>query len=305
MNIHHLRLRIFLSAGLLILLITLYSTMAIFLANGVTKTDRVSFDHIPEEYDLPFTDVEFRTRGGGVILKGWYILASNDAPTIIFVHGLGGNRAGDEALDLASRLRIQGFNSLLFDLRAHGTSGDGKVSGGYFEQNDVLGAFDYLKNNGTAPKDIGVIGFSMGAAAAILAISKEREIRALVADTAYASVSDLIVQEVGRKTSLPNWIVPIFVPGTKVAARLLYQIKLEELSPETAVNDIDYPILVVHGKEDTRIPVGHGVRVHEAAYPGSDLWLTPGVDHMDSFLTYPEEYTSRVTRYFNERLGRE
>ena len=209
-----------------ILLAVFYGAVSVFLANGVTKADRKAFAHTPSEYSLPFQDVAFTTRGSATTLKGWYSPNPEAASTIIFVHGLGSNRAGDEAVDLASRLWSEGFSTLLFDLRGHGTSDNGKVSGGYFEQNDLLGAYDFLVARGVHPEHIGVIGFSMGAATSVLGVSQDPGIRALVADSPFANASDLIAQEVSRKTPVPKWLVPLFIPGTVLAADMLHDIKL-------------------------------------------------------------------------------
>jgi len=124
-----------------------------------------------------------------------------------------------------------------------------------------------------------------------------------VSDTTYAGVSDLVTQEVSRTTPLPGWIVPLFNPGTTLAADLLYKIKIEEMTPEIAVTDISYPILLIHGMSDTRIPLQHSIRVHKAAHPSSTLWQVPDVEHVDAFKTHPDEYTRRVTSYFEAHLG--
>ena len=290
-------------AGTLVFLVFLYGGVSVFLANGVTKVDRESFDHIPAEYNLDFENVEFSTRGEAITLSGWHISASGNVPTIIFVHGLGSTRAGDEAVGLASRLWAEGFNILLFDLRGHGTSDDGNVSGGYFEQNDLLGAYDFLISQGVSSGSIGVIGFSMGAAASVLGVAQEPGIRALVIDSSFANASDLITQEVARRTPMPKWLVPLFGPGTKLAADVIHDIKLGEIDPESAASGITYPILVIHGMEDERIPMEQGLRVHSASHGGSDIWQVPNTDHVDSFLNYPDEYTKRVVTYFHSRLG--
>ena len=54
--------------------------------------------------------------------------------------------------------------------------------------------------------------------------------------------------------------------------------------------------------EDTRIPFNHSARVHAKAHPDSDIWIVPNVDHIDSFLTYPDEYTDRLIGYFRNQL---
>jgi fermentation-respiration switch protein FrsA (DUF1100 family) len=298
-RIHHWRIPL---AAAFVVLALLYGGVSVFLANGVTKADREPFDETPTEYGLSFQEVEFSTRDEAITLKGWHIPTTEDAPTIIFVHGLGSTRAGDNAVGLAARLWTAGFNTLLFDLRGHGTSGDGKVSGGYFEQYDLKGAYDFLIGRGVPSERIGVIGFSMGAATSVLGVSGEPGIRALVVDSPFANASDLIAQEVARKTPVPKWLVPLFGPGTKFAANAIHGIKLGELDPESAVAGIDYPILLIHGLGDTRIPVEQGIRVHAASHQSSSLWLVPDTDHVDAFLNFPDEYAERVVAYFRERL---
>ena len=63
---------------------------------------------------------------------------------------------------------------------------------------------------------------------------------------------------------------------------------------EVTVESIGFPTLVIHGDADTRIPTDHGLRVYEAAYPASEMWVVPGVDHLDAFKTYPEDYVDWV-----------
>jgi fermentation-respiration switch protein FrsA (DUF1100 family) len=142
----------------------------------------------------------------------------------------------------------------------------------------------------------------MGAATALLSVVQEPEIQALVADSPYADVSDLIAQETVRKTPFPGWLVPAFIPTAKLMADKLYGIDVSTLVPEQTVTEISYPILVIHGTEDTRIPFDHGVRVHEASNPESKIWLVPEVGHVDAFLTHPDEYVERVDDYFKARL---
>ncbi len=302
---------------LLVLLITLYGYISFMITSGLTNWDRKQQEDEPGNYGLQYKEVEFTSRGDAITLDGWYLPGENGKPTIIFVHGIGSMRSGDNATEIASHLVDQGFNVLLFDLRAHGSSGGDYVSAGYFEQKDVLGAIDFLLKRGVTTDDIGVIGFSMGAGTSILALVEEPGIRALVVDSPYARASDLLSGETTRKTGIPEWLSPIFIPAAKIMAGLFYGIDIGSLVPEEAVRQLTYPIFVIHGKEDTRIPYTHGERVYDAAYQertivqdgtlityqGSTIWLIPGVGHVDAFLDYPEEYVLRVTEYFMGQLG--
>ena len=284
-----------------VFIVAAYGLVSFLIAQGVTKADRDPQEDHPSNYGLEFEDVEFLSRRGDFNLSGWY-LPAGPGPNLIFVHGIGGVRSGDNAVDLAARMVGQGYNVLMFDLRGHGSSEGDKVSGGYFERWDVWGAVDYLKERGVDPVSIGLMGFSMGAATSILAAAGEPKITAVAVDSPYANASDLISQESARKTPFPEWLIPVFIPTAKLMANGFYGIDLGELVPERAVAGLTYPIAVIHGTADERIPWEHGQRVADAAPEGSTLWLVPDVDHVDAFLTHPDEYARRVTEYFDSRL---
>jgi len=293
------------AAGGLVAIVILYGLVSFLIAQGVTKADRDPQEDHPSNYGLVFEDVEFPSQRGDVMLSGWYLPGEDSSPHLIFVHGLSSDRSGDNAVELAARLVERGYNVLLFDLRGHGSSGGDKVSGGYFERWDVLGAFDFLVRQGADPGRtgrIGLIGFSMGAATSIMAAAEEPRITAVVADSPYADASDLIAREAARTTPFPLWLMPIFIPTTKLMAKGIYGIDIGELVPEQAVAGLGYPVLIIHGTEDQRVPLDQGQRVFQAAVEGSFLWRVPGVDHVDAFLTFPDEYVGRVTEYFGSRF---
>ncbi len=288
-----------------------YAYISFAMASGVTTPDKTPLDGHPREYGLPYEDVAFSPRGGesgGIVLRGWIIGhggASRPADdlTVILVHGLNSNRTGDGALDLASSLFDLGFTVLLFDMRGHGESDGDRLSAGYFERWDVLGAFDFLVRRGVPPGRIGVLGWSMGAAAALLAVAGEPAIRAVVADSSFAHVQDMIAQETARSTVFPRWAVPAFIPGMKAVSKVLYGIEVGAVAPEKAAATLAYPILVIHGDADGRIPVGQSVRIHASGPAGSELWLVPGSDHAEAFLDASDEYVERVDAYFRNRLA--
>ena len=291
--------------AVVVLMIVAYAGVSYFIASGVTGAEREELEDHPKDYGLEYEDVEFLSRKGDVTLEGWYLPSPCCGPSLIFVHGISGNRSSREATEMAAHLVEMCFNVLLFDLRAHGSSGGDRITGGIDEAEDVLGAYDYMRSRGADPHQVGLLGRSMGAGAATLAAAAEPGIRALVLDGTYAEVHELIAFEIGRKTPVPEWVAPVFIPGASLLANTLYGIDLSRLAPERAVRSIDVPILVIHGEADTRIPTEHGVRVHEAAHPGSEIWIAPGADHVDAFNSYPGEYVDRVASYFFTRLSPE
>jgi dipeptidyl aminopeptidase/acylaminoacyl peptidase len=289
--------------AVLALMAVAYIFISYIIASGVTVAERHQQDDNPSKYGVAYEEVRFRSRDDTVTLEGWYIPARSGAPTIIYVHGLNSQRTANGAVDLAAKLYYKGYGALLFDLRGQGLSEAARVSAGYFEQEDVLGAMDYLMSRGVAAERVGVLGFSMGAATALLAASQEPRIKAVVADSPFANASDRLSDETARRTTIPEYMAPVFLPLAKVFAKGLYDIRIGDVNPERAVRRLGYPILVIHGDADTRIPIEQGRRVHRAAPAGSEFWLAPGVDHVDAFTTYPDEYVRRVEAYFGERLG--
>ena len=105
-----------------------------------------------------------------------------------------------------------------------------------------------------------------------------------------------------RKTVFPEWLTPIFVPAAVLMADWFYGIDVGLLEPEVAVANLSYPILVIHGTVDSRIPCSHGQRVQQNAPGGSILWLVKDVDHVDAFSIYPEEYVEQVKGYLERRF---
>ena len=290
----------------LLLLVGFYGYVSYSMASGVTKLDRSPLEGHPTEYGLPYENVAFSPRGDewdDIVLRGWLIENERDELTVMLVHGLNSNRTGDNALDLAERLFDRGFNVLLFDIRGHGESDGERLSAGYFEKWDILGAYDFLVQRGASPRGVGLLGWSLGGATALLAAAEEPAIKAVVADSSFADVHDLIAQETARATVFPQWIVPVFIPGMKVMSRVLYGIDVGAVVPEKAAGTLGYPILVIHGGADSRIPAEQSVRIHDSASAGSELWLVHGSEHADAVVDEPDEYVERVEAYFNSRLA--
>ena len=289
--------------GVLAAIIVVYILVSLFVTQSLTRAERNPQVAHPRDYGLPVVEVEFAPRGETLALSGWYLPAQVDGPHLIFLHGLNNVRSGDNAVELAARLVERGYNVLLFDLRGHGLSQDGRLSGGYYERRDVWGAYDYLmEGHGAVAGEVGLVGFSMGAATAVLSAAGEPGIGAVVADSPYAVASELLAQETARSTPFPAWLTPVFIPAADLLADWLYGIDIATLAPERAVSRLEYPVLVIHGDADTRIPVGHGARVAEAGAAGTGLWRVPGVEHVEAFGASPDEYLERVAGYLAARL---
>ena len=142
-----------------------------------------AIDQTPAEFGLAYEDVRFRA-DDGVALDGWWIPAEPDEGTILLLHGYAKTRL--EVLPHAEYLHEAGYNVLLFDWRAHGRSEGAFTSLGYHERRDLRGAVDEALRRSDAP--LGALGYSMGAATAILGGADDLRIAAVVVDSPFATI---------------------------------------------------------------------------------------------------------------------
>lgn len=287
-----------------LVLIMLFGGASWYIASQAVKAERKPLEDTVARLQIPFEEVTFPARDKTVMLKGWYLLTSDRDSVIILVHGVDSNRASRDTglVDLAGGLYREGFSVLLFDLRGHGESGEGRLSGGLFEQEDVLGAYDWLLSRGFQPGRIGLWGISLGAAVSLLAAAREPGIAGVVADSAFADIRDMIASEIPKRTSMPSWVARALIPGVVLAARLFYGIDLNLIVPQAVVDDLDYPAYLIHCEGDQRIPPEHSRRLQEAS-PASVLWIPSCGEHARAFKTFPQEYLRRVSDYFQQRLS--
>ncbi len=289
----------------LLALSVLYLLVSYLMASGMTRVGEAEFQDSPSDYGVEFESVRFRSRRGDVTLDGWHMPRQEGMPAIIFGHGISVGRTGDGMTELAAMLNRRGFGVFMFDFRAHGMSEGDRVSSGWHERMDVLGAYDYLLSVGVKAADIGLHGVSMGAGAVCLAAAEEPAIHALSLDTPYARASELILRETSFRTRLPGWFVAVFVPCAIFLASKLFDISVKGMAPERAVSELDYPIMMIHGTEDSRIPPEQSRRVFNASAEGSRLWVVEDVGHAESFVENKTEYADRVAEYFLSRLHTE
>ncbi len=189
----------------------------------------------PGRYGLQYERVAFQT-ADDLTLRGWFIPAASPEKsfrepgavgcraTILVGHGY----PFDKANILSHVLFLHGrFNLLLIDFRYFGESEGVYTTAGLLEIRDVEAALAYLKQRADVdPQRIGAMGFSMSAAAFILA--RHPDIRAIVADSPYAALEDLVGRQFFFLPGPTKW--PL-VALTKLYVRLLLGVDVESAAP--------------------------------------------------------------------------
>jgi uncharacterized protein len=247
-------------------------------------------------------EVIFPSAQDNMRISGWFFPADKagaPGPAVVLCHGVWTGRR--ECLPLALRFRGAGYNVLCFDFRAHGMSDGRFTSLGHHEANDVIGAVHYLKQRPEVdPARIGVIGFSMGAAATIQAAARCQAIAAVVADSAYASFVDAARYSFRVVTRVPHF------PMASLAmlwAKWLVNVDASQLRPVDVIAGISpRPIMLTHGVLDEIVPVRHAHTLFKAAEEPKELWVVPGAHHVGARDEDPDAYYERVEGFMRRSL---
>lgn len=237
-----------------------------------------------------FQEIQFTTLDG-LTLRGWHLPGRGNA-SVILVHGFARDRS--ELLLEAQWLTERGFGALLFDMRAQGASEGAHIGLGYSEGLDVQAAVDFVR--ATSPDEvIGVMGYSMGAVAAIQAAASDSRIRAVLAVSPYVDLRQLVNHQLGSARALTALVIwwGEKMTGTRVA----------DFDPLSAVAALaPRPILIVEAGDDVVLPPNCGRQLYEAASVPKQLWSVPGVPHVGFAQTTPDAYRQRVLDFFQDAL---
>lgn len=234
-----------------VLFILILSLLGFYLA---IRPFRIISTITPKFFNLDYENVTFRT-DDSVTLRGWFIPNNNPhAKTIILLHGY----PADKGNVLAAMLFLhKQYNLFLFDFRYFGNS-DGYYSTiGKTEVLDLLAAIKFLRSKNI--DEVGIWGFSMGGAVAIMTAPHAPEIKAIVAESSYANL-DLMMNDYYRIPLLRyplGWL-------TRFWARIFLGYDIKTISPATAAKDLLIPILIIHSKQDDVIPFKHALMLQKA-----------------------------------------
>jgi dipeptidyl aminopeptidase/acylaminoacyl peptidase len=255
------------------------------------------------EYHInKWQEVYFPSRENNIKISGWFFNYFPDRPIVIVVHGLFPNgKCKPESNLVASLLLKNNINVLTIDLRNYGNSSSvSKYENlGLSEYLDVLGAFDFLNQNGFKKYEIGLLGISLGGTSTIFAAKNEPSIKAIWLDSSLAEFKLILKDEVARY-GLPH----DFGPAVSFAGKILTGIDPIKLSPAFSLTK-NQNYFFTHGDKDKRVLPHHfsffQKHVKEKNINGS-FWLVKNSYHVDAMFKYPDEYGDRMRIFFEKNL---
>ncbi len=207
-------------------------------------------------------------------VSGWYIPHAEATATVLVCPGYRGRRS--DVLGMSGQLWKAGYNVLAFEYYGHGTVVGERVTLGYREMNDFLGAVEYAKQRAPQTR-LGAVGYSMGASIAIMATARTPEIQALVADSGFATHRSAVAYSVRRTIHLPfalfDWL-------TDFLLWLRAGYHFNQVEPLRDIGRIaPRPVLIIHGLKDSLVDPEDAKLLYAAAKEPKELWIDPNADH--------------------------
>lgn len=246
--------------------------------------------------DLAGSAVEFPSASGARV-HGWLIPGKKGGGAIVLMHGVRANR-----LSMLARARFLShadYSVLLFDFQAHGESSGEHITFGHLESMDAQAAVSFLRS--TAPGEkIGLIGISMGGAAALLA-SPPLDVNAMVLEMVYPTINQAISNRLTmRLGGWASYLVPLL--SWQLKPRL--GIDAEDLRPIDHVGKISSRKLFIVGSEDKYTTIEESRLMFAAASEPKDSWVV-NAEHVDLYPIAQKEYEQRVLGFFGKSLRAE
>lgn len=219
------------------------------------------------------------------------------------------------------------YNTLTFDFRAHGENIEGQCcTFGRDEAYDVIGAVKFIKSQpDLKDKPVIAYGFSMGAAASIIAQSMDNSLfTAAIWDCPFDSTENIIGRGIenlkitmfGHDFAIPcrsflhkyaynPYVQSLLKVALKAVAKMdATQVNtcIAPVNPAQAIKHVAIPCLIIGCRNDEKAPIEAVRSVYDGAAGYKRLWVTNGRRHFDSFFYNPEKYVYKVKQFIEKVL---
>jgi len=244
-------------------------SLALYIIGGVLVSPKVSVIGDPP-INLPIEVVRI-PKVDDTFVSGWFIQGAADRAGILLLHGVRADRR-----EMIARAEFLFFR----------------------ESVDVHYSLDYLRRRVDGRK-IGVIGSSMGGAAALLG-DRPIDVDAVILEGVFGTLEQAIENRIRiRLGDLAALLAPLL--SMQLEPRL--GISLKSVSPADAVSNLRSPVLIVSGTEDKHALPAEAQAIYDAANEPKNIWFIKGAAHQDLHRYNQKSYEKRVLQFFSKYLN--
>ena len=216
----------------------------------IPSVERIS----PADVGLANVDEVVLATESKVELTSWFARPANNRPTVLFFHGNAG-AVGNRAYRFRDMM-VQGYGVFVLGYPGYGGNA-GEPSEANFNEAAQI-AYDYLRQSGIESSDIVIYGESIGSGVAVQLAAKVPA-RGLILEAPMSSAVDVAHEH-----------YPYLLAG------LLLRDSYRSVD---YIENIDMPLLVIHGDKDAIIPLQLGKALVDHAREPKTLVVLEGAGH--------------------------
>jgi uncharacterized protein len=243
--------------------------------------------------DIAATPVTLQSDSGSAI-KGWHTKGESGKGVLVLLHGIRANRLA--MLERTRWLDSIGYSTISIDFQAHGESPGERITVGHLEQHDVRAAVAFAHHE-HPDEPVGVLGMSLGGAAALLA--SPLDIDALVLESVYTDIEGAVHNRVAARLG-PLAPLPSALLLMQLGPRL--GISPAQLRPIGHIAKTGCPTFILSGTDDVHTTQADTEALYAHAAEPKTLWLVEGAAHVDLLNYTPEEYRRRVEAFLEKHF---
>lgn len=186
-----------------------------------------------------------------------------------------------------------GYNVVMPELHGCGESEGDAIQMGWKDRFDAL---HWLK---TFQTDTMVVhGVSMGAATTMMLSGESmpagiKDLR-FVEDCGYTNVWDEFADQLQEQFGLPPF--PLMY-ATSLLCQLRYGWNFNEASALGQVRECRYPMLFIHGNNDSFVPTSMVYPLYEAKADPKELWIAEDAEHALSYHEHKADYIAKIKAF--------
>jgi fermentation-respiration switch protein FrsA (DUF1100 family) len=223
-----------------------------------------------EEVWLPIDEV--------VTVFGWFVDAGPHKPVLFWCHGNAGNVS--HRLENIRQLFQRGISVFIFDYRGYGRSTGVPSEAGLYK--DALASYEYLiHQRRISPERLIIFGRSLGSSVAA-EVAVQRPSAGMIVEGAFPSIQSMSDH---HYFGLPTrWVMDV------------------EFNLVQKMASLHVPLLVIHGEQDSIVPMALGRQVFEAAHEPKRWYVVSGAEHNDVPFVGGEPYFREIDAFLKNAI---
>lgn len=232
-------------------------------------------------------------------LHGYYV-EQNSHIYMIMVHGYRSDASG--IISPIKKMKNQGYNLLIPDLRGHGQSEGDYIGMGWDDRRDILKWIDFILEKDTQASIV-LYGVSMGGAT-VMNVAGENlpnQVKAIIEDCGYTTAWDVIKAHI----DMDNIESEISLHMASLITMIRAGYRIEDVQPIKQVQKSQTPILFIHGDQDHFVPYEMVNQLYDAAQCEKQKLIIHGAGHADCYSVDGQTYYQTILNFINKYIKKQ